>query len=36
MLVLGGGRVFDGKGLVKMLLIHMGPTEFLYYWLHRY
>jgi len=29
------GRLFDGKGLVKMLLLHMGPTEFIYYWLHR-
>jgi len=27
--------LYDGKGLFKMLLIHMGPTEFIYYWLHR-
>ena len=27
--------LYDGKGLIKMLLIHMGPTEFIYYWLHR-
>jgi len=27
--------LYDGKGLVKMLLIHAGPTEFIYYWLHR-
>ena len=28
-------RLYDGKGLIKCLLIHMGPTEFVYYWLHR-
>jgi len=27
--------LYDGKGLIKCLLIHMGPTEFIYYWLHR-
>lgn len=24
-----------GKGLLILLLIHAGPTEFMYYWLHR-
>lgn len=26
---------FDGAGLWKMALLHMGPTEFIYYWFHR-
>lgn len=26
---------FDSDGLWKMLLLHMGPTEFIYYWFHR-
>jgi hypothetical protein len=25
----------DAQGLFKLLLIHAGPTEFIYYWLHR-
>uniref|UniRef100_A0A7S4PEJ6 Fatty acid hydroxylase domain-containing protein n=1 Tax=Guillardia theta TaxID=55529 RepID=A0A7S4PEJ6_GUITH len=27
--------LYDNKGLIKLILIHMGPTEFIYYWLHR-
>lgn len=27
--------LWDSRGIVTMALLHMGPTEFLYYWLHR-
>jgi hypothetical protein len=25
----------DTKGLLVCLLLHAGPTEFVYYWIHR-
>lgn len=28
-------KTYDGTGLAIMALVHLGPTEFLYYWLHR-
>jgi len=27
--------LYSGKGLLQLLLVHAGPTEFIYYWLHR-
>ena len=30
-----GFPAWSGRGLVQLLLLHAGPTEFLYYWLHR-
>jgi len=30
-----GFPAWNGVGLVQLLLLHAGPTEFLYYWLHR-
>ncbi|CAM6092883.1 unnamed protein product [Calypogeia fissa] len=27
--------LWDSHGLVTLVLLHMGPTEFFYYWLHR-
>lgn len=27
--------IFNSKGLLQLLLMHAGPTEFIYYWLHR-
>mmetsp|Transcript_28759 Transcript_28759/g.72893 ORF Transcript_28759/g.72893 Transcript_28759/m.72893 type:complete len:697 (-) Transcript_28759:4-2094(-) len=27
--------LFHGKGLLQLILIHAGPTELIYYWLHR-
>ena len=26
---------WNGRGLVQLALLHAGPTEFVYYWLHR-
>lgn len=31
----GGFPAFDAKGLYHLLWLHVGPTEFVYYWLHR-
>jgi len=30
-----GFPAVNGRGLAQLLLLHAGPTEFLYYWLHR-
>mmetsp|Transcript_30914 Transcript_30914/g.100644 ORF Transcript_30914/g.100644 Transcript_30914/m.100644 type:complete len:632 (+) Transcript_30914:219-2114(+) len=30
-----GFPLWDGAGLWKTFLLHIGPTEFVYYWLHR-
>ena len=27
--------LFEKKGMWQLLLLHVGPTEYLYYWLHR-
>ncbi|KAL3684329.1 hypothetical protein R1sor_002351 [Riccia sorocarpa] len=27
--------VWNARGMVTLLLLHMGPAEFVYYWLHR-
>ena len=27
--------LFESKGMWQLLLLHMGPTEYVYYWLHR-
>ena len=27
--------VFNGPGLLIVFLMHIGPVEYLYYWLHR-
>ena len=27
--------VFEKKGMWQLLLLHVGPTEYVYYWLHR-
>ncbi|BFI24687.1 aldehyde decarbonylase [Marchantia polymorpha subsp. ruderalis] len=27
--------LWDSRGLVTIILLHVGPTEFVYYWLHR-
>jgi hypothetical protein len=29
------GAVVDSRGLLVAALLHVGPVEFLYYWLHR-
>jgi sterol desaturase/sphingolipid hydroxylase (fatty acid hydroxylase superfamily) len=26
---------WDSRGILILLLVHMGPTEYIYYWLHR-
>jgi hypothetical protein len=31
----GGWPAWNGAGLVQLALLHAGPTELLYYWLHR-
>jgi hypothetical protein len=31
----GGFPGWNGRGLVQLALLHAGPTEWLYYWLHR-
>lgn len=28
--------LWNTKGLVTIFFIHAGPTEFVYYWLHRF
>jgi hypothetical protein len=30
-----GFAAWNSAGLVQLLLLHVGPTEWLYYWLHR-